>query len=71
MKKRTILFVCIVVLAALSMAAYSLSKMTQVTNDISLEEISCQLCGRANLAKNRFCEHCGSFLSRFKFFVED
>ncbi|MFX1513710.1 MAG: ATP-binding cassette domain-containing protein [Promethearchaeota archaeon] len=40
-------------------------------SDISLEEILCQLCGRANPAKNRFCEHCGSFLSRFKFFVED
>lgn len=40
-------------------------------SDISIKEVSCQLCGHTNLAKNRFCEHCGSFLSSFRFFVED
>ena len=35
------------------------------------KEIPCQLCGTNNPYTNRFCDHCGSLLSQFKFFKEE
>jgi lipoprotein-releasing system ATP-binding protein len=40
-------------------------------SEISIREISCQLCGFSNSSKNKFCDQCGSFLSRFKLFADE
>ncbi len=39
--------------------------------EILEKELPCQLCGTSNSYKNRFCDHCGSLLSQFKFFKEN
>jgi ABC-type lipoprotein export system ATPase subunit len=40
-------------------------------SEILDKEITCQLCKTDNPNKNRFCDHCGSLLSQFKFFKEE
>ncbi|MFX1283211.1 MAG: ATP-binding cassette domain-containing protein [Promethearchaeota archaeon] len=40
-------------------------------SEILEKELPCELCGTKNPYTNRFCDHCGSLLSQFKFFKEE
>jgi lipoprotein-releasing system ATP-binding protein len=39
--------------------------------ELSEKAVTCQLCGFSNSSTNKFCDQCGSFLSRFKLFAEE
>lgn len=41
------------------------------SSELAVKEITCQLCGHSNTSGNRFCQNCGSFLSRFRLFAEE
>ncbi|MFX0183579.1 MAG: ABC transporter ATP-binding protein [Candidatus Hodarchaeota archaeon] len=41
------------------------------TSEVATKTVTCSLCSQVNQATKRFCDHCGSFLSRFKFFAEE
>ena len=45
------------------------AKLEKVTPES--ESLPCQLCGHENSPGSRFCDNCGSFITKFKLFLEE